>query len=57
MFRTLGIVSSSMVTACGAIMLTQAVYDPGNASASFWALGACLAAVGIYGGVWMAKNA
>lgn len=41
---------SVFLTACGAIMATQAVYDPENATASFVALSVMFFASGVVGG-------
>lgn len=47
---------SLLLVAFGAVMLTQWVYDPANASAPFKMLGALMLASGVYSGAQLVKN-
>lgn len=49
-------VGSTLFVMFGAVMLTQWVYDPVNASAPFKMLGVMLLATGVYGGAHLVKN-
>ena len=55
--RAFAYLASVLYVGLGAVMLTQAAYDPANVSASFVLLAAALIALGIYSGVRVIKNA
>lgn len=58
MSRALGLYTlATLATVSGAVMTTQGVYDPANASASFRALGLLLLLGGVYGGARAVKSA
>lgn len=48
---------ATLATIGGAVMTTQGIYDPANASASFRALGLLLLLGGVYGGAHAVKKA
>lgn len=47
---------STLLVIFGAVMLTQWLYDPAQASAPFRMLGVMLLATGIFGGAHLVKN-
>lgn len=49
-------IGSTLLVMFGAVMLTQWVYDPAQASAPFKMLGVMLLATGILGGAQLVKN-
>jgi hypothetical protein len=49
-------IASTLFVVFGAVMLTQWVYDPAQASAPFKMLGVSLLATGVYSGAQLVKN-